>query len=225
MKLSMQKFVWGGVITAATLAVASPATAQDSATVLLLDRNAIQANLAPNFMPAVDINVNIADVGVRDALPFFNIRPGQQLTLPGGTTGHEGWFAIAAVPAPWVPNADTDGLENFLYAGPGLGSPDATGSRITLLGTRPEVVPLGPSGLQQLAGRTICAVAYSGELPRSTAGVTLSGPTLGILAYSVDAVAGGGGSTLPSVVVTVRETRQVCGGALAPMADAPAAGM
>ena len=52
MKLSMQKFVWGGVITAATLAVASPATAQDSATVLLLDRNAIQANLAPNFMPA-----------------------------------------------------------------------------------------------------------------------------------------------------------------------------
>lgn len=224
MQRPFEKFVWGSVATAALLA-AAPAQAQEPATLILLDRNAIQANASPNYFPPIEINATIADVGVRDALPYFNVREGQRLVIPGGTTGHQGWLAFTAVPGTWSSAGEADGLENFLYAGPGLGSPDGTGSRTSQLGTRADVVPLGPTGLQQLAGRTVCAVAYSGELPRSAAGVTLSGANLGILAFNVVATAGGSGTTLPSVEVQVLETRQVCGGALAPMADAPSAGL
>lgn len=224
MKRAMRKIVWGSVVTAATALLATPAAAQTAATVVLLDRNAIQANVAPNNFAGLDINASIADIGVRDGLPYFTARAGRPVTLPGGTVGHEGWLVFASVPGAWTPNADTDGLENFIWAGPGLGSPDAAGSRTTLLGPSAAVVPLGVTGLQQLVGQTVCAIAYNGELPRSTAGITLAVPTLGMLAFTVDALNGGTDTTLPFVDVTVRDTREVCGGALAPMANAPAAG-
>lgn len=215
------KFVWGGVVTTATLLLAASVQAQEPATVVLLDRNAI----APGSYAAVDINATIADVGVRDALPYFNTREGQAVTLPAGEPGHEGWLAFTAIPAGWTVNEDTDGLENLIWAGPGLGSPDATGNRTALLGTKAEIVPLGPTGLQSLVGRTVCALVFAGELPRSAAGINVSGATLGILALTVDAVTGSAATALPSLEVTVRETRQVCGGALTPMLDAPTAGM
>lgn len=219
-----QKFVWGSVLTTAALLLAAPARAQEPATVVLLDRNAIRANVAPNDFSALEINGTIADIGVRDSLPYFNVRKGQTLTIPGGSAGHEGWLVFNSVPASWAPSSDVDGLENFLYAGPGLGSPDTTGSRTSQLGAKVNVVPLGPTGLQQLAGRTVCAVAYSGELPRSSAGVTLSGANLGILAFSVVSASGGDATTLPSVHVNVLDTLEVCGGELAPLVDAPPAG-
>lgn len=224
MKKPNQKFVWSSVVTTVALLLATPVRAQQPATVLLLDRNAIRANVAPNDFSPVEINATIADVGVRDSLPFFTSRGGQHLTLPGGTTGHEGWLAFKSIPSSWSSSGETDGLDNFLYAGPGLGSPDTTGSRISQLGTRADVVPLGPAGLQQLAGRTVCAVAYSGELPRTASGVTLSGANLGILAFTVVGIAGGSGGTLPNVEVAVLDSLQVCGGDLVAMTDVPNAG-
>ncbi len=220
----MQKFVWGSVVTTAALLLAAPVQAQEPVTLVLLDRNAIQANVAPNHFPPVDINATIADVGVRDSLPYFNLREGQHLVLPGGSVGHEGWLAFTGVPGSWSTAAGDDGLENFVYAGPGLGSPDATGSRTSQLGTKVEVVPLRADGLQRLAGRTVCAVAYAGELPRSASGVALSGPSLGIAAFSVVGVFGGTDTNLPSIEVNVLETRQTCAGNLAPMIDAPVNG-
>lgn len=224
MKRQNQKLIWGGVVTTAVLLLATPVRGQQPATVLLIDRNAIRADVAPNYFPPMEINATIADVGVRDSLPFFNARQGQPLTLTGGTTGHEGWLAFTSIPSSWSSSGETDGLDNFVYAGPGLGSPDVAGSRISKLGAKAEVVPLGPAGLQQLTGRTVCAIAYSGELPRTPSGVTLSGANLGILAFTVDAISGGSGTTLPNVGVTVLDSVQVCGGDLVAMADAPAAG-
>lgn len=221
----MQKFVWGSAVTTAVLLLAASVNAQEPATVLLLDRNAIRANAAPNNFPSVEINATIADIGVRDALPAFNVREGQHLWLPGGTVGHEGWLAFTAVPAPWeTAQGENDGLTNFVYAGPGLGSPDGSGNRTSQLGTRPEVVPLRWTGLQMLAGRTVCAVAFANELPRTAAGVTLSEASLGIAAFSVVGVSGGDATTLPAIEVSVLDTRETCAGVLAPMADAPVSG-
>lgn len=160
MKRPHQKFIWSSVVTMAALLLATPVGAQQLATVILLDRNAIRANVAPNYFPAVEINATIADVGVRDGLPFFSARRGQHLTLPGGTTGHEGWLAFKTIPASW-----------------------------------------------------------------SSAGVTLSGANVGILAFTVVGTSGGNGTTLPSVEVRVLDSLHVCGGDLAPMADAPPAGI
>ena len=225
MKGRMLKFVWGGAATTAALLLTVPTFAQEPATVLLLDRNAIQANVAPNNFPPVEINATIADVGVRDSLPYFNVREGQHLVLPGGTVGHEGWLAFQSAPASWPSVAgEDDGLENYVYAGAGLGSPDISGSRTSQLGTRPEVVPLRAAGLQLLAGRTVCAVAYAGELPRSASGVSISGPNLGTAAFTVVGVSGGDATTLPSIEVVVLETRQTCSGPLSLMADAPNSG-
>lgn len=214
-----KKFVWGSVVAATAMLCSTPAGAQDPATVVLLDSNAIRAAVAPHHFAPVDINATIADIGVRDALPYFNVREGETLTIPGGTPGHEGWLAFNAIPPTWSSDGEADGLESFLYAGPGLGSPDAAGSRVSRLGARPEVIALGPVGLGQLAGHTVCALAYAGELPRSAAGVGLSGANLGLLAFTVVGTATGGAGALPAVTVIVRETRTVCGGAVAPMVD------
>lgn len=224
MKTSTQKFVWGSAALAAALTFTAPAHGQESPTLLLLDANAIRSNVAPNQFAPVAINATIADVGVRDALPYFNVHEGQAIALPGGTPGHEGWYAFSAVPGTWSSSAGDDGLENFVWAGPGLGSPDAMGSRTTQLGTRAEVIPLGMQGLQLLTGRTVCAVAYLNELPRSATGVSLSGANLGVAAFRVTSVSSDSSTANPIVQVQVLETREVCGGALAPMADAPAPG-
>lgn len=221
----MQKFVWGSAVTTAALLLAAPVRAQEPVTVLLLDRNAIQANVAPNHFAAVDINATIADVGVRDALPFFNLREGQRLVLPGGSAAHEGWLAFTAVPSSWSTAEGNDGLENFVFAGPGLGSPDSNGSRTSLLGMKAEVVPLRADGLQMLTGRSVCAVVFANELPRTASGVTVSGPNLGIVAFKVLQVSGGDAQALPSVELAVLETRQVCAGDLTPMTDAPVTGL
>lgn len=219
----MQKFVWGSLVMAG-LVFAAPAEAQEPAIALLLDRNAVQANVAPNYFPAVEINTTIADIGVRDALPFFSARVGDRLLIPGGSEGHEGWLAFAAVPAGWSNAGDDDGLENLFYAGPGLGSPDSSGSRISQLGPRADVVPLGPVGLAALVGRTVCGLAYAGELPRSSEGVTLSGANLGLVAFAVAGVTAAEPNALPAVDVQILDVRETCGGTLVPLAPAPAAG-
>src|SRR6185436_10529378 len=105
------------------------------------------------------INGLIAGVGVRDQLPYFRANVGLPLTLWGGQNGSNGWFALTAVPGAWpTETGANDGLQNFLLAGPGLGSPDAGGSRDSLLYSVPAVQPLGRAALQLLAGRQVCAV-------------------------------------------------------------------
>jgi hypothetical protein len=193
---------------------AAPARAQSAPVLLLLDQNAIAANQTPNMFAPVDINATIAAVGVRDPLPFFMKHEGQNIVLPGGPAGHEGWFAPATMSSTWnTASGANDAPQNFILAGPGLGSPDASASRTTLLGNVQSLSPLGASRLQALVGRTVCAVVFSGEIPWTSTGTSLKTGTLGTAAFSIVSVTGTD-ATRPSVTVFIVDFDDNCGGAL-----------
>lgn len=197
---------WTGLAALASglaLAVAST-EAQSAPMLVLMDQNAIVANQAPNMFVPSDINQTIAAAGVRDELPAFVRLRGQVLTLPGGVAAHEGWFAPTALPSNWASTSGAnDAVQNFLLAGAGLGSPDATGNRTSLLGSVAGLKPLHVTDMQSLVGVSVCAVAFAGEIPWNQNGTSLKGGTLGILAFSVvsvDATSGGGFSIRAKVI-------------------------
>ena len=59
-------------------------------------------NFSGGNFSAAEVNQTIASAGVRDELPAFMRLRGQTVTLKGGTSGHEGWFGLTALPANWV---------------------------------------------------------------------------------------------------------------------------
>jgi hypothetical protein len=221
-----------GAAVLAALAVAVPASAQDQtqadvhndaqqqpSVLVILDANGLDRSLLP-----VDTdNELVADIGVREELPYFAVRLGQHVTLQAGAADNPGWFALRAVPDGWEsePGAG-DGLQNFELAGPGLGSPDASEERETLLHTVANVVPLQAAGLQMLWGRQVCAVVYTKEL--AVAGdppaADLTGVTLGILAFRVSAVVPVDGSVV-NIDAEVLEAHETCAEGLTVFADAP----
>ena len=90
---------------------------------------------------------------MRDELEYFQSHLHALMILTGGQNGSDGWFALKTVPDSWAsePGA-TDGVENFALAGPGLGSPDESGNRESLLETVSGVVPLlATSGQEAIA--------------------------------------------------------------------------
>jgi hypothetical protein len=203
----------GALILAASAFAASPAGAQSAPVLLLLDQNAIAANQAPNMFTAADINATIAGVGVRDPMSFFMRRTGQNVALPGGPAGHEGWFAPTTLPSAWTSASGVnDAAQNFMLAGPGLGSPDSSGDRSSLLGNVQNIAPLDAAKLQALTGREICAVVFAGEIPWTPAGTSLKGSVTGIVALSILTVSAGTG--LPVVTLRVLDDGLRCGGAL-----------
>jgi hypothetical protein len=202
-----------GLALAAALGAAGPVRAQEPPLLLLLDRSAIDYGPDPHAIPAQAANVDIADIGLRDQLPYFAARVATSVTLPGGAAESPGWFAVRTVPGGWASDAGlTDGLDNFFVAGPGLGSPDAAGQRASGLIAVPEVAALSAFDLAALAGRHVCAVVFAGEVvPGAT--TDLSGPTLGTIAFSVTGSTDSG-TPWPSLTVDVLDVRQTCGGAL-----------
>jgi hypothetical protein len=137
------------------------------------------------------------------------------------TGGSAGWFALRGVPAAWATeDGASDGAENFFLAGPGLGSPDDTGARTSLLGNVPDLVTLDAAGAADLIGRQTCAVVYSDELAAGDRS-DLTGATLGVIAFSV--VSGDAGAMdRPSVTVQILDARETCVGAIATFSEAPA---
>ena len=207
------------IIVAALLAVGilmptRPAHAQGVPVLLLLDANAVAAEQAPNLFSPEDVNASIAGVGVREPVRFFAQNADETVVLPGGLAGHEGWFAIGQPPSAWLsdPNAG-DAAQNFLSAGPGLGSPDAEGNRTSLLASVAGVTPLTVTSLQALAGRDVCAIVFANELPWSPGGTSLDGPTSGVVAFSVlNALPASDGSV--EVSIRILSVAKSCGGAL-----------
>ena len=186
--------------------------------VLLLDQDAIAPNQPPNAFSAVAVNATIAAVGVRDFLPAFTGREGEHVMLPAGQEGFEGWFALTSTPDSWVTTPEAhDALENFVLAGPGLGSPDENGDRQTWLGAVPGVQPLHTSGLQMLVGQMVCAVVYANEIPWTQTTTSLAGATLGMVAIAVVGVTSG---DAPSVEVQMLDPK-VCSGPLALFINPP----
>jgi hypothetical protein len=124
----------GGVAAICGLAMASLAAQDQPPVLLVLGQAAIDQGPPPHLIPTGTANDQIASVGLRQAIPYFAARIGASVTLPGDVGGTDGWFALRSVPSSWVsePGSD-DGLQNYLLAGPGLGSPDDSGDRTSLL--------------------------------------------------------------------------------------------
>lgn len=166
-------------------------------------------------------------VGNRGDLLAFADKVGAEVTLPAGTLGDEGWFAITTVRIAWRSAGPdmTDGLRNYVEAGPGLGTANAAGSTEALLENVPNLTPLRATGLTRLEGRAVCAIVLDGEVEMGYNPLQgdISGPNLGKVAFQVLSVesASTEPNALPSVRVRILDADAVCGDPLTPYIDAP----
>jgi hypothetical protein len=159
--------------------------------------------------PAVCVNDQMADPGVRDPL---NLLPGTIIGIgPGGTTAKlftgqtsdEGWWFVPTIPASWVAaGPSADGALNFILAtAPGFGNDGEF-----LLDQIPDVNPLDAAELQALVGQSFCAVVYDSDISYNNPPPlgNLQGATLGVLALKVLAVGvDPAGSVLPDITIEV----------------------
>jgi hypothetical protein len=168
-------------------------------------------------------------IGRRSTLKSFADRIGQEIVLPSGTVGDEGWFAPTTVRIAWKsagPEAG-DGLRNYFAAGPGLGSSDAKGNKESLLENVPDLIPLRALGLARLEGSSICGVVLDGDVKMGYKPLSgdIRGPNLGKVAFQVlglEPSSGRSGSTLPDVRVRVLDAEAACAEPFAPIVNAPA---
>lgn len=183
---------------------------------LVIDEDSIGNGSAPNFFSDVEVNDDIADIGLRTQLPFFAANVGARITLHTGEVGDEGWFALKTMPDFWADAGPTnDWLCNFVLAGPGLGTEDENGDREALLGKIPDVTPLRASGLAMLEGQRVCAVVFDSDISINYDPLdgSLKGANLGVVAFkviSVTARTDGSDSSLPEVVIEILDADEAC---------------
>ncbi|MEN8375306.1 MAG: DUF11 domain-containing protein, partial [Gemmatimonadota bacterium] len=193
---------------------------------ILLDEDAIDNGLPPNFFNAPQVNDNIADIGLRKQLKFFAQNVGDTITLYSGEVGDEGWFSPQTIPDSWANAGPTgDGLRNFVgdptnppsySVGPGLG----TGADPEiLLDEIPDVIPLRADGLYMLIGMTLCAVVYDSDISINYGPIqgNLQGANLGTVAFlvlDVRTLLGLSSSTLPEVDILILDADVVCNNTL-----------
>lgn len=215
-----QRNILAGLLAISLASTSVALLAEDKPAVfLVLDRTVLEV-LRPS--PS-EVNDHIRTTGLRDALPYFASRVQKDVML---SVGADSWFGLQSVPDAWSsePKAG-DGLENYLYAGPGLGSPDASGEREKLLARVPGVYSLQLEVLDRLRNYPICALLYGEDLslPDSksrdgTYTADLRGATLGLLAFRVLAVSTSEGSE-SMAKVRILPTTEVCQGALSTITD------
>ena len=194
------------------------AFAQVSTIFLVIDEDSIDNGNPPNFFSDVDVNDDIADIGLRTQLPFFAANVGNTITLHTGEVGDEGWFALNTIPDSWITAGPTaDGLRNFFLAGSGLGTPDINGDRESQLDKIPDVTPLRATGLSNLVGENVCAVVYDSDISINYDPLdgSLKGANLGIVAFevlSVTSLSGASSSSLPEVEIEILDADVICEG-------------
>jgi len=201
---------------------------------LVIDEDSIDNGIAPTFFEGDDVNEDDAEVGVRTQLPFFADNVGEMITLHTGEVGDEGWFALTKIPADWEAGG-VPGLTNFLLPGPGLGDESDELGPEDLLDKIPDVTPLRFTGLNDLVGRTVCAVVYDSDISINYDPLdgSLKGANLGTVAFEVNSVTAVAGtddfsdSSLPKVEITILDAKNIdgdgaCEGPLALFTDAPA---
>jgi hypothetical protein len=210
---------------AATPAIARAQTQDPAPLLLVLDKDAIDYGPAQHLLPGGAVDPDLAGIGVREELPYFQSHVNSQVVLTGGNQGNDGWFAVRSAPAGWSSAEGVgDGLENFALAGPGLGSPNDDGDREALLETVPNIVPIRADGLNLLVGRMVCAVVYADDVivtPGTPSSASLKGATLGRIAFSVVSVLPTDDSAHPNVQVQIAEGHEVCASELTPFVNAP----
>jgi hypothetical protein len=183
----------------------------DGVVFLLIDEDSIDNGNPPNNFSDVDVNDQIAAIGQREPLAWFQDNVGSEIDLFTGQVGDEGWFALRTIPASWRDAGPTDnGTRNFLQAGPGLGGPAAGDDREVLLIDIPDVTPLRATGLSMLTGQVVCAVVFDSDVSINYAPLqgNLQGDNLGVVSFEVLGVTqrtDGSSSDLPRVSVRVRD--------------------
>ncbi|MBK9337093.1 MAG: hypothetical protein IPM98_11140 [Lewinellaceae bacterium] len=197
----------------------------DAAVLLVIDEESIDNGNPPNNFSDVDVNDQLANVGLRESLRFFRENAGQTIDLFTGEVGDEGWHALKTIPASWKNAGPTDnGSRNFLAPGPGLGS--GNDDREVLLDKIPDVTPLRATGLKMLIGKTVLAVVYDSDISinYSPLNGNLMGANLGIVAFDVLDVqerTDGSTSSLPRVTIRIRKVDNVVTAPLTLFANAP----
>jgi len=90
-----------------------PVTDETSAIFLLIDEESIDNGNEPNDFSETDVNDQIAEVGLRKPLQFFEANIGQTIELYTGQVGDEGWFALKTIPNSWKSAGPTNnGTQN-----------------------------------------------------------------------------------------------------------------
>ncbi len=183
----------------------------DAVVLLIIDEESIDNGNPPNNFSAIDVNDQLADIGLRLPLRYFQENVGSTIDLYTGQVGDEGWFALKAIPASWKDAGPRDrGSLNFLVPGPGLGAPVPDDDREALLDKTPAVTPLRATGLAMLIGKTVLAVVYDSDVSINYSPLegNLQGANLGLVAFEVLEVAerlDGSSSSLPRVTIRIRD--------------------
>ncbi len=194
---------------------------------LVIDEESIDNGNPPNDFSDVDVNDQLAEVGLRDQLRFFRENIGGTIDLFTGEVGDEGWHALRTIPSSWRDAGPTDnGTRNYLAPGPGLGAANPDDDREVLLDKIPNVTPLRATGQAMLVGQTVCAVVYDSDVSinYSPLNGNLMGANLGIVAFDVVEVRerrDASTSSLPAASIRIRDADEVCAGPLALFANAP----
>lgn len=198
-----------------------------AAVLLVIDEDCLDNGNEPTGFSDVDVNDNLAELGVRDQLRYFKQNVGRTIELYTGDVGDEGWFALKAIPRTWIAAGPTDnGARNYILAGRGLGSPDRDDDREAYLDKIPDVTPLRATGQTMLVGQIVFAVVYDSDVSinYSPLNGSLKGANLGLVAFRVlDVKERTDGSTgsLPRVTVEILDTDRVRTLPLALIANAP----
>jgi hypothetical protein len=180
---------------------------------LVIDDESIDNGNEPNNFSDTDVNDQLAEVGLRSPLLYFQNNIGKQMDLFTGEVGDEGWHALKTIPSSWINTGPTsNGLKNYLTPGHGLGEGDD--DREVLLDKVPDVTPLRATGLSMLKGKTIAALVYDSDVSinYSPLNGNLMGSNLGLVAFDVLEVTerkDASTSSLPRVSIRIRDVNEI----------------
>jgi len=198
-----------------------------SAVLLVIDEESIDNDNDPNDFSEVDVNDQLADLGLRQQLRYFQDHVGDTIELYTGEVGDEGWFAPRTIIEAWKNAGPTaNGSANFLAAGPGLGAPESGIDNDEHLDNIPDVTPLRAKGLAMLTGQTVIAVVYDSDVSINYSPLlgSLKGDNLGTVAFKVLGVTqrtNGSSSSLPRVTVRILDVTAVSSLPLTLFTNAP----
>lgn len=198
-----------------------------SAVFLLIDEESIDNGNPPNNFSDVDVNDQLADIGLRQELKYFKDNVGQTIDLFTGQVGDEGWFVPRTIPASWISAGPTgNGTRNYFVPGPGLGGTELNGDRESLLDEVPAITPLRAAGITMLVGKTVYAVVFDSDVSINYSPLkgNIKGANLGVVAFDVlKAVkrTDGSSSDLPRVTIRIRSVTDVSALPLKLFSNAP----
>lgn len=184
--------------------------AENEAIFIIIDEDSIDNGNEPNGFSQVEVNDNLAEIGQRKQLQYFQDHIGETIDLYTGQVGDEGWHAPKSIPDSWKSAGPTDkGLVNYLVPGPGLGG--GNDDREVLLDKIADVIPLRATALAMLQGETIYAVVHDSDISTNYDPIlaNLQGAYLGTVAFRVNSVErriDGSDSDLPRVSITILDT-------------------